>query len=389
MLNANNLSHDCDGNTLTLWIDQTISEAIIKKASDIHIEPHIEKLIVRMRIDGLLHEYASLSIALASRINARVKVLAKMDVAEKRRPQDGRFTFTSISSETRDVRVSTCPTLHGEKIVLRLLMPHAEVPALTQIGLNAEQINLLGKYLQTPQGMILVTGPTGSGKTTTLYSALSEINHISRNIMTVEHPIEITIPGVHQVAVQTKINLDFSNILRTLLRQDPDVLMIGEIRDTETASIAIHAAQTGHLILSTIHSRNTIDTITRLKHIGIPAYQIASSLNLVIAQRLVRKLCDHCKIKKTYAIKSQPTEGYSAKGCSQCFEGYRGRTGVFEFLPITDDFSEAISESFSHQKLLNLAHANNWISILENGYQLIKNGITDFNELKRVINTFD
>ncbi|MFA6037767.1 MAG: GspE/PulE family protein [Legionellales bacterium] len=256
-------------------------------ASDIHFEPKDGDYQIRLRINGLLKNIYIGPIHHAQRLTTQLKVMAQLDIAEQRLPQDGRIAF-NLSTHTLDIRVSSCPTLYGEKIVLRLLDPKAHIRNFVQLGLNHEQSTLLTHALAKPHGLILVTGPTGSGKTTTLYSALNTLNHTTHNIATVEDPVEITLPGINQVPVQAKINLSFARILRSLLRQDPDIIMIGEIRDQETAQIAIQAAQTGHLVLSTLHTSNALEAVTRLENMGISRYELLSTLHLIIAQRLLR-----------------------------------------------------------------------------------------------------
>jgi type IV pilus assembly protein PilB len=287
-------------------INEIIHYAHEKRASDIHLEPHDNEYRIRIRQDGLLTVIFSGSHTLASRINTQIKVMAGLDIAEQRLPQDGRITFLLNNHHALDIRVSTCPTLYGEKIVLRILDQRSQIRPLETLGLMKSQEALLLLALQKTQGLILVTGPTGSGKTTTLYTALHLLNQSTHNIATVEDPVEIALPGINQVGVHAKINLTFARVLRSLLRQDPDIILIGEIRDKETAEIAIQAAQTGHLVLSTVHASSTLETINRLMHMGIARYELLSTLNLIVAQRLLRK-----------------KEG-------------TGRMGVYECLPITE-----------------------------------------------------
>ena len=297
-------------------LDQLFQYALTHNASDIHLEPRKEKFVIRLRIDGVLHLYKQLSSHLSSRIISRLKLLAKLDISESRLPQDGQFSFTSTLSETLDFRVSTLPTHYGEKLVLRLQKNKPIHLDFRMLGLSSEQQEKLTQSLEQPQGLILVTGPTGSGKSITLYSALSYLNQTERHILTAEDPIEIEIDGLIQTQVNRGIDLDFSQLLRTFLRQDPDVIMLGEIRDEESAKMALRAAQTGHLVLSTLHTNDALSAIERLQQLGIQEYEIQNSLLLVIAQRLVRKLCVKCK----------------GRGCEHCHQGYKGRVGVYQLL---------------------------------------------------------
>ncbi|AUI65374.1 MULTISPECIES: GspE/PulE family protein [Glaesserella] len=297
-------------------LDNLFKFCLAKNASDIHIEPRKQKLIIRLRIDGVLHLYKSLSNQLASRLISRIKLLAKLDISELRQPQDGQFSFTTALAETLDFRVSTLPTLYGEKLVLRLQKNKPTSFDFLQLGFTPPQQETLLKALKQPQGLILVTGPTGSGKSITLYSALSYLNQLDKHILTAEDPVEIEIDGLIQTQVNRSINLDFSQLLRTFLRQDPDIIMLGEIRDEESAKMALRASQTGHLVLSTLHTNDAPSAIERLLQLGIQEYEIQNSLLLVIAQRLVRKLCTKC----------------SGAGCDDCYQGYKGRIGVYQCL---------------------------------------------------------
>lgn len=297
-------------------LDQLFQYALTHNASDIHLEPRKEKFVIRLRIDGVLHLYKQLSGHLSSRIISRIKLLAKLDISEFRLPQDGQFSFTNALSETLDFRVSTLPTHYGEKLVLRLQKNKPVHLDFSVLGLTSVQQEKLTQSLEQPQGLILVTGPTGSGKSITLYSALSYLNQTERHILTAEDPVEIEIDGLIQTQVNRGIDLDFSQLLRTFLRQDPDVIMLGEIRDEESAKMALRAAQTGHLVLSTLHTNDALSAIERLQQLGIQEYEIQNSLLLVIAQRLVRKLCVKCK----------------GRGCEHCHQGYKGRVGVYQLL---------------------------------------------------------
>lgn len=313
----NNTSQALDLNDPVIHIlDELFHFCLQRNVSDIHLEPQKSKLMIRLRIDGVLHIYKTLSLNLASRIISRLKILAKLDISETRLPQDGQFNFKTTLSDTLDFRVSTLPTNLGEKIVLRLQKNKPVELDFLELGFNPTQKEILLNALNQPQGLILVTGPTGSGKSITLYSALSYLNKSEKHILTAEDPIEIEIEGIIQTQVDRGINLDFSQLLRTFLRQDPDIIMFGEIRDEESAQMALRAAQTGHLVLSTLHTNDAPSAIERLLQLGIKEYELKNSLQLVIAQRLVRKICSHCQ----------------GNGCEQCYQGYKGRIGVYQQL---------------------------------------------------------
>lgn len=370
-------------------VDQILNDAIKDKASDIHFETFADNYRVRFRIDSILHETIKLDINIANRINARLKIMAKLDISERRLPQDGRFSFHT-DQHHYDCRISSCPTIHGEKIVIRLLYINHSLLSLEELGLNVQQINAFRQTLKRPQGMILVTGPTGSGKTVSLYAALNEINTPEKNISTAEDPIEIYLPGINQVNINTKIGLDFATILRTFLRQDPDIIMLGEIRDIETADMAIKAAQTGHLVLSTLHTNSAAESITRLLNMGIKAFNIDNALSLVIAQRLVRKLCPHCKqkqIMKTPLLKNfNELNAYEAKGCEYCHQGYQGRIGVFEFLLISPTICHLIIQQKSSIDIQQQALKEGMITLQQNALTKVAEGITSLAEINRVIN---
>ncbi|MDD2169145.1 GspE/PulE family protein [Glaesserella parasuis] len=300
-------------------LDNLFKFCLAQNASDIHIEPRKQKLIIRLRIDGVLHLYKSLSIQLASRLISRIKLLAKLDISELRQPQDGQFSFTTALADTLDFRVSSLPTIYGEKLVLRLQKNKPTSFDFLQLGFNPQQQTTLLNALKQPQGLILVTGPTGSGKSITLYSALNYLNQMDKHILTAEDPVEIEIDGLIQTQVNQSINLDFSQLLHTFLRQDPDIIMLGEIRDEESAKMALRASQTGHLVLSTLHTNDALLAVERLLQLGIQEYEIQNSLLLVIAQRLVRKLCKKCR----------------GTGCDECYQGYKGRIGIYQCLSRT------------------------------------------------------
>lgn len=338
---------DLRSETIIDLVDHLIEDAVSKQISDIHIEPFQHQHRVRFRKDGLLYEVTLLPSLIAHQVISRLKVMAQLNIAERRLPQDGHIHYSFHQSV--DIRINTCPTRGGEKIVLRLLNASKVKLDIVELGLNENQLRLLINTLSKPQGLILVTGPTGSGKTITLYSILNYLNHIEKNIITIEDPIEIEMEGINQVNINPKIGLDFASALRTFLRQDPDILMIGEIRDNETAAIATQAALTGHLVLATLHTNNASETLARLQSMEIDLYHLERSITLIMAQRLVRKLCDVCE----------------KQGCEQCQQGYTGRVGIFEMLTLNDDETP--------------------VSIWEAGMEKVKEGITSFAEIKRVL----
>lgn len=367
------------------YVEKLLFDAANKKASDIHLEPYADYLRVRWRIDGLLYEMAQLPLNLAPKLMAHVKVLAQLDIAEKRLPQDGRFLFRAGNHKTIDCRLSVCPTVHGEKIVIRLLNAAQKELVIDRLGMTALQQELFLQAISRAQGMILVTGPTGSGKTVTLYTALSLLNQTGVNISTVEDPVEIQLSGINQVAIQPKIGLDFAQVLRAFLRQDPDVMMIGEMRDEQTADIAVKAAQTGHLVLSTLHTNSCVETIVRLQQLNIAPYQIASALHLIIAQRLVRCLCAHCKTPDLYKPAAIQTTIYRAVGCSQCQEGYVGRTAIYEMLPINETLAQMIVNRCEVFELLAQAKKQGLQTLAELAMEKVCAGVTSLAEMERVI----
>lgn len=374
-------------------VQQIFNDAVRLRASDIHFEPYENYYRIRMRIDGLLHEILQPPRAYMNRITARLKILAKLDIAERRIPQDGRFTFHNSQHLTRDCRVSTCPTLFGEKIVVRLLDANTPTLSITELGLAMQQQQLLMDMIKKPQGMILVTGPTGSGKTVTLYSLLHLLNSIEKNISTVEDPVEIKIAGINQVHVNPKAGLTFAGALRSFLRQDPDIIMLGEIRDTETAEIAIKAAQTGHLVLSTVHTNSASETIIRLINMGIAPHHIASSVNLIIAQRLLRRLCSFCKTPLTLLeqknLPSRLLENtvYQANSaaCTQCTKGYQGRIGVYELLPVTPAIGNLMLKA-EPIAINNYLQQQGMQDLRSSALEKVAAGITSLAEVDRVIN---
>ena len=368
-------------------INAFIAEAIKSRASDIHIEPYEEHLSIRFRVDGRLKEVLKPNSKLISMLNARIKIMSNLDIAEKRIPQDGRMSLR-LGEKWVDIRVSTLPSSHGERIVLRILDKADSHLSLEHIGMKSSLLQEFKDTLKIPNGIILVTGPTGSGKTTSLYAGLNLLNDSSRNIITVEDPVEYAIDGVSQTQVNTKVGMTFAKGLRAILRQDPDIIMVGEIRDIETAEIAIQASLTGHLVLSSVHTNNASSAITRMKDMGIESYLLASTVKGVLAQRLVRKLCDKCKEEyKSDAEIHEIEPGsllYKPLGCPSCFEtGYSGRIGVFEFLSINDELKEAINNNSSEENISNIAfkHREN---LMQSGVDLVIKGITSVEELMRV-----
>jgi type IV pilus assembly protein PilB len=315
------------------YVDALFAQALQQRASDLHLEPQKTGLQIRLRVDGLLHDLPSPSADIAQRLCARIKILAKLDIAERRLPQDGRISVICRGQQL-DLRVSSLPTLWGEKLVLRIVLQESSILPLSDLGLNENQFHDLSNALAQPQGLILVTGPTGSGKTLTLYSALQTLNQRHINISTAEEPVEIPLPGINQVGIKTQIGLDFSNSLRALLRQDPDVLMVGEIRDPDTASMAIRAAQTGHLVLSTVHTKSASATLGRMRQLGISDRDLQESVTLVVAQRLLRRLCDQCKIPRPQTgqhclNRRCPSLSSQFSRLRRLFEGISGTTGDF------------------------------------------------------------
>ena len=344
-----------DENHAVYTVRQLIRDAVQKGVSDIHIEPQQHALQIRQRLDGLLCLTHSLPLTLAPRLISRIKIMAELDIAERRLPQDGRINLAEVSG-LADLRVSTVPTLWGEKAVLRILNnPHTRLAA-EALGMTPIQKQQFHTALHRPNGLILVTGPTGSGKTLTLYSGLQQLNDEQRNISTVEDPIEIQLDGINQISVNDKIGLNFSNVLRALVRQDPDVIMVGEIRDIETATAAVRAAQTGHLVLSALHSSCAGTALTRLQHLGIKLYDLTSTVSLILAQRLARRLCDHCKRPSSSKVTTPATFEANPNGCSKCSRGHQGRIGIFELLSMDDPIMQALNSTENYRNGLASCH---------------------------------
>ncbi|EHQ57855.1 type IV-A pilus assembly ATPase PilB [gamma proteobacterium HIMB55] len=378
------------------FVNKVLFDAIKQGASDIHFEPYEREYRVRVRSDGVLQEVVRPPKGLAPRLAARLKVMARLDISERRTPQDGRIQLKISKNRSIDFRVSTLPTLFGEKIVLRILDPGSARMGVDALGYEPDQKALYLEALSRPQGMILVTGPTGSGKTVSLYTGLDVLNEPERNISTAEDPVEINMEGINQVHVNPKVGLNFAGVLRSFLRQDPDVLMVGEIRDLETAEIAIKAAQTGHLVLSTVHTNSAPETINRLLNMGIPAYNIASSLTLIIAQRLARRLCKYCAEPETDIPKSALKElGFTDDmlktanimkpvGCKQCRKGYSGRVGVYEVVKVTKDLSTAILNGANVHELEQAARDAGFYDLRKAALIKCAQGIISLEEVNRV-----
>ena len=378
------------------FVNKVLFDAIKQGASDIHFEPYEREYRVRVRADGILREIVRPPRGLSPRIAARIKVMARLDISERRSPQDGRIQLKLSKNRSIDFRVSTLPTLFGEKIVLRILDPGSARMGIDALGYAPEQKELYLEALNRPQGMILVTGPTGSGKTVSLYTGLDILNQPERNISTAEDPVEINMEGVNQVHVNAKVGLDFAQVLRSFLRQDPDVLMVGEIRDLETAEIAIKAAQTGHMVLSTVHTNSASETINRLLNMGVPAYNIASSLTLIIAQRLARRLCKYCAEPETNVPDAALRElGFTDEllakatimkpvGCKQCRNGYSGRVGVYEVVKITKEIANTILSGANVFELDNVVRSAGFDDLRRSALKKCAEGIISLEEVNRV-----
>jgi type IV pilus assembly protein PilB len=383
-----------DETPVVRFINKVLLDAIRKGASDIHFEPYEKNYRIRYRLDGVLRSVASPPVQMARRLSSRLKVMAGLDIAEKRVPQDGRIKLNVSRNKSIDFRVSTCPILFGEKVVLRILDSAATRLGIEGLGFESHQEDLYYEAVKKPYGMILVTGPTGSGKTVTLYTALNILNEEGRNISTVEDPVEIRVHGINQVQQNQKQGMTFARALRSFLRQDPDVIMVGEIRDLETAEIAVKAAQTGHLVLSTLHTNDAPQSITRLMNMGVPSYNITSAVNLVMAQRLIRML-HKCKapddLPKEALLKAgfrqaelKDLQIYKPNGCNDCNEGYRGRTGIFEVMPISDSIARIILEEGGAMRIAEQAREEGVNDLRRSALNKVAGGITDLIEINRV-----
>ncbi len=386
---------EIDDAPVVRFVNKILLDAIKRGASDIHFEPYEKRYRVRLRQDGMLSEVASPPVQLAPKLSARIKVMSRMDISEKRVPQDGRIKLTLSKNKAIDFRVNTCPTLFGEKIVLRILDPSSAKLGIDALGYEPEQKQLYLDNLAKPYGMILVTGPTGSGKTVSLYTGLNILNTPGVNISTAEDPAEINLEGINQVNVNPKVGLTFSEALKAFLRQDPDIIMVGEIRDKDTAEIAIKAAQTGHMVMSTLHTNDAPQTIARLMNIGVAPYNIASALNLIIAQRLARRLCSNCKTVEDVPNETLLAEGfkkeqlpglkiYKGVGCDQCTEGYKGRVGIYQVLPISEDMGKLIMKGGGAYEIAEQAQKEGIADLRQSGLKKVMDGLTSLEEVNRV-----
>jgi type IV pilus assembly protein PilB len=377
------------------FVNKILLDAIHRSASDIHFEPYETSYRVRFRIDGMLHDVAHPPFAMRTRIAARLKVMSRLDISERRLPQDGAIKLKLSKTRSIDFRVNSLPTVFGEKLVLRILDPASAQLGIEQLGFTPEQRAMYETVLSQPQGMVLVTGPTGSGKTVTLYTGINMLNEVERNICTAEDPVEIKVPGVNQVNVLPKIGLDFASALRAFLRQDPDVVMVGEIRDLETAEIAVKASQTGHLVLSTVHTNSAAETLTRLANMGLAPFNIASSVSLIIAQRLARKLCKHCRQPADIPHEVLRQQGFSEEeinastiyepvGCKHCTKGFKGRVGIYEVVPISTAMSQLIMKNGDSMAFDELARKEGHPDLRRSGLLKAMQGVTSLAEVNRV-----
>lgn len=386
---------DAEDAPIVRFVNKVLLDAIKKGASDIHFEPYEKTYRIRLRLDGYLKEIATPPVALAGKLAARIKVMSRLDIAERRVPQDGRIKMKLSKTRAIDFRVSTCPTLYGEKIVARILDPSSAMLGIDALGYEPVQKQAYLEALARPHGMILVTGPTGSGKTVSLYTGLNILNKEDTNISTAEDPAEINLPGVNQVNVNPKVGLTFAAALRAFLRQDPDVIMVGEIRDLETAEIAIKASQTGHLVLSTLHTNDAPKTLTRLVDMGVKPYAIATSVALIIAQRLARKLCSQCKVPLDIPPEALVKEGFSegevraglkiykAVGCSQCTDGYKGRTGIYQVMPVSEESGRIILQGGSAVDIAEQVAKEGIWDLRRSALEKVKNGVISLDEMNQ------
>lgn len=384
-----------DDTPVVRFVNKMLMDAIRSNASDLHFEPFEKAYRVRFRTDGVLQEIARPPVNLAPRISARLKVMAKMDISERRVPQDGRIKLKISKTKSIDFRVNTLPVLFGEKLVLRILDPSSAKMGIDALGYEDDQKKLYMEALYKPQGMFLVTGPTGSGKTVSLYTGLNILNTAERNISTAEDPVEINLEGINQCPVNAKVGLDFSEALRSFLRQDPDIIMVGEIRDLETASISVKAAQTGHMVMSTLHTNSAPETLTRLRNMGVAAFNLATSVNLIVAQRLGRRLCS-CKEKLevpdsalleagfTAAQLAEPFEVFGPKGCEKCSAGYKGRVGIYETMKVTAEIRKIIMEDGNALQIGEVSAREGFGTIYESGLRKVISGATSLAEVNRV-----
>jgi len=387
---------DVEDAPIVRFVNKVLLDAIRRGASDVHFEPYEKMFRVRLRMDGVLKEVAQPPVQLTGKIAARLKVMARLDIAERRVPQDGRIKMRLSKTRAIDFRVSTCPTLYGEKIVLRILDPSQAMLGIEALGYEPFQKDLYLKHLAKPQGMILVTGPTGSGKTVSLYTGLNILNREDLNISTAEDPAEINLPGVNQVNVNNKVGLTFASALRAFLRQDPDIVMVGEVRDLETAEIAIKAAQTGHLVLSTLHTNDAPQTLTRLVDMGVKPYAIATSVSLIIAQRLARRLCSQCKVPLEVPAEALRKEGfqeadiatgiriYGPKGCGSCTDGYKGRVGLYQVMEVSEEIGRIIMTGGNAMDITKQSAKEGVWDLRRSGLEKVRAGMTSLEEINSV-----
>jgi type IV pilus assembly protein PilB len=387
---------DVEDAPIVRFINKVMLDAIRRGASDIHFEPYERSYRIRFRLDGVLKEVAAPPVQLGYKLAARLKVMSRLDIAERRVPQDGRIKMKISKTRAIDFRVSTCPTLFGEKVVMRILDSSSAMLGIDSLGYEPFQRQLYTDTLARPHGMILVTGPTGSGKTVSLYTGLNILNTEDTNISTAEDPVEIMLPGINQVNINPKVGLTFAGALRAFLRQDPDVIMVGEIRDLETAEIALKAAQTGHLVLSTLHTNDAPKTLTRLVDMGVKPYAIATSVSLIIAQRLARRLCNNCKAPLKVPEEALLKEGFSREeiatglqifgpiGCTQCTDGYKGRTGIYEVMPVSEEIGRIIMEGGNVMQIKEQAVREGVWGLRQSGLKKVRDGITSLDEINRV-----
>jgi type IV pilus assembly protein PilB len=384
-----------DDAPIVRFVNKLLLDAIKGGSSDLHFEPYEKSYRIRYRTDGMLHEVAKAPVSQAGKIAARLKIMASLDISERRVPQDGRIKLKISKTKSIDFRMNTCPTLWGEKIVLRILDADGAKVGIEMLGFEPAQKDLYMAALDKPQGMLLVTGPTGSGKTVTLYTGVNILNEVHRNISTAEDPVEINFEGINQVNVNPKQGMDFSAALKAFLRQDPDVILVGEIRDLETASIAVKAAQTGHMVLSTLHTNSAPETLTRLRNMGVPSFNIATSVNLIIAQRLGRRLCTHCKKEMNIPPEALLKMGfaedeigtftvYGPVGCDKCKLGYKGRVGIYEVMKMTDAIQRIVMEEGNSIQIADQCRREGFNDIRRSGLNKVKMGLTSLAEVDRV-----
>jgi type IV pilus assembly protein PilB len=390
------LGQEVDDAPVVRFVNKVLLDAIKKGASDIHFEPYEKYYRVRMRMDGVLYEVAKPPLSLSGKLAARIKVMSRLNVAERRVPQDGRIKLKLSKNKAIDFRVSTCPTLFGEKVVMRILDPSSAFLGIDMLGYEEDQKQIFMDNLMKPYGMFLVTGPTGSGKTVSLYTGVGILNTADRNISTAEDPVEINLPGVNQVQIDESTGMSFPKALKAFLRQDPDIILVGEIRDLETGSIAVKAAQTGHMVMSTLHTNDAPQTLTRMMDMGIPPFAVATAVNVIIAQRLARRLCTHCKAPVDIPREALLEEGFSeqaveegftvyqAVGCDRCNQGYKGRVGIYQVMPITDAMKRLIMEGRNAIDIADQAKREGVRDIRESALLKVRNGITSMEEINRV-----